>query len=91
MTDEQFALVSQELINTVRGAVSGTQTPKVWFNTEEAATYCGISKFYLGKLRERGTGPNYRKFGKSVIYHINDLDSFMLALPTKVCRKVKEV
>lgn len=87
MPDDQIAIIAQEVAARVLGVMSTATIPKVWLNTDETATYCGISRDHLGKLRERGTGPNYRKFGKSVIYNIAELDEFMKGLPQQVCRR----
>lgn len=52
-----------------------------WLKPKLAAAYIGISYNHLSKLREKGRGPQYRKFGRNVLYDVKDLDAFMLALP----------
>lgn len=54
-----------------------------WLRARQAAAYVGISYDHLQKLREKGRGPQYRKFGRTVLYDVKDLDAFMLALPVK--------
>lgn len=88
MSEDQIAAIAQEVAARVLGVIGNTSAPKVWFNTAEAAAYVGCARDHLGKLRERGTGPSYRKFGKSVVYHIAELDEFMKALPAHTCRRV---
>ncbi len=43
----------------------------------QAADYIGISQSTLAKLRVSGTGPNYSKRGRSVIYRKPDLDAWI--------------
>lgn len=43
----------------------------------EAATYVGLSKSTLDKLRCFGGGPAYMKLGNSIIYSTDDLDAWM--------------
>lgn len=88
MSEDQIAAVAQEVAARVLGVIGNASAPKVWLNTAEAAAYVGCARDHLGKLRERGTGPSYRKFGKSVIYNIAELDDFMKALPAHACRRV---
>jgi len=42
-------------------------------NVSEAATSLGVSKSWLDKKRLDGGGPEYHKFGRRVLYDINDL------------------
>ncbi|MNL57345.1 Helix-turn-helix domain protein [compost metagenome] len=44
---------------------------------KEAATYVGLSKSSLDKLRCFGGGPRYFKLGRSVVYAVADLDAWM--------------
>ena len=43
---------------------------------DEAAFYLGLGRQTLPKLRLRGSGPVYRKFGRSVRYALEDLDAW---------------
>lgn len=45
----------------------------------EAASYVGLSKSTLDKLRCYGTGPRYSKLGRAVVYDTADLDGWMTA------------
>jgi predicted DNA-binding transcriptional regulator AlpA len=45
----------------------------------DAAKYCGLSKSYLDKARCYGGGPAYFRLGRSVVYAISDLDTWMAA------------
>jgi excisionase family DNA binding protein len=47
-----------------------------FLNTAQAAHYLGISHRKLEEMREEGIGPIYRKHGKAVRYHIDDLDAW---------------
>ena len=42
--------------------------------TAQAAGYLGLSPRTLEKLRVRGGGPTYAKFGRRVVYAVEDLD-----------------
>ena len=42
--------------------------------TTQAAGYLGLSPRTLEKLRVRGGGPTYAKFGRRVLYAVEDLD-----------------
>ncbi len=50
--------------------------PKRALNTQEAATYLGLSPGTLEVWRSLGKGPRYRKFGRRVLYEIKDLDAY---------------
>lgn len=43
----------------------------------QAATYVGLSKSNLDKMRCYGGGPAYIKLGNSVIYRTEDLDTWL--------------
>jgi excisionase family DNA binding protein len=89
MSEDHIVAIAQEVATRVLGVIGNqSSVPKVWLNTSEAAAYMGCARDHLGKLRERGTGPTYRKFGKSVIYNTAELDEFMRAMPTHVCRRL---
>jgi hypothetical protein len=44
-----------------------------FLNTMEAAAWLRLTKNTLEKMRVHGTGPSYRKHGRYVRYHIEDL------------------
>lgn len=54
-----------------------------WLRARQASTYVGISYDHLQKLREKGSGPKWRKVGGIVLYDVQDLDAFVIAHPTK--------
>jgi predicted DNA-binding transcriptional regulator AlpA len=43
----------------------------------EAAEHLRLSKSTLDKLRCQGGGPTYFKLGRTVVYAVSDLDSWM--------------
>lgn len=46
---------------------------KPFLNTVEAAAWLRLTKNTLEKMRVHGRGPEYRKHGRYVRYHIEDL------------------
>lgn len=50
-----------------------------FLNTAQAAFYVGLSQRTLEKMRVVGGGPAYRKHGRYVRYHIDDLESWSQA------------
>jgi excisionase family DNA binding protein len=53
--------------------------PRRYLTTADAACYLAIGRQTLPKLRLRGSGPQYLKFGRSVRYAIEDLDAWARA------------
>ena len=47
--------------------------------TKQAGAYVGLSNRTLEKMRCHGGGPDYRKHGRYVRYHIDDLDAWSAA------------
>ena len=47
-----------------------------FLNTPQAAHYVGLSARTLEKMRVVGGGPQFRKHGRYVRYHIDDLDAW---------------
>jgi excisionase family DNA binding protein len=47
-----------------------------FLSTAQAAHYVGLSRRTLEKMRVGGGGPKYRKHGRYVRYHIDDLDAW---------------
>lgn len=58
----------------VRAANAKKGSP--FLNTAQAAFYIGLSQRTLEKMRCRGAGPFYRRHGRYVRYHIDDLDAW---------------
>jgi hypothetical protein len=50
-----------------------------FLNTAEAAAWLRLTKNTLEKMRVQGTGPLYRKHGRYVRYHIEDLVDYSQA------------
>ena len=49
-------------------------------NTKQAARYVGLSPSTMAKLRLRGGNtPQFRKLGRRVVYHRDDLDTWLNA------------
>lgn len=47
-----------------------------FLSTKQAAFYVGLSAGTLQKMRVLGGGPRFRKHGRFVRYHIDDLDAW---------------
>ena len=47
-----------------------------FLSTAQAAHYISLSRRTLEKMRTVGGGPKYRKHGRYVRYHIDDLDAW---------------
>ena len=47
-----------------------------YLNNDEAANFLKLSPRTLEKLRVLGTGPQFRKFGRRVVYDVADLVSW---------------
>jgi excisionase family DNA binding protein len=47
-----------------------------FLDTIRAAEYVGLSRRTLEKMRTTGRGPRYRKHGRYVRYHIDDLNAW---------------
>ncbi|MBZ9763335.1 helix-turn-helix domain-containing protein [Mesorhizobium sp. CA8] len=47
-----------------------------FLNTAQAAFYIGLSQRTLEKMRIKGAGPKFRKHGRYVRYHIDELDEW---------------
>jgi Helix-turn-helix domain len=50
-----------------------------FLNTKEAAAWLRLTKNTLEKMRVQGRGPMYRKHGRYVRYHIEDLVDYSTA------------
>lgn len=47
-----------------------------FLNTKEAAYYLGLSPRTLDKMRIESGGPRFRKHGRYVRYHIDDINAW---------------
>ncbi len=67
-------------MTTIHPGVTGrgmtAAAPKRYLTNDEAARYLGLGRQTLPKLRLRGSGPVFRKFGRAVRYAIEDLDAW---------------
>jgi hypothetical protein len=52
--------------------------PEINLDTAAAAERLGVSESFLAKVRMRGTGPRYSKFGRAVRYTPANLDRYQL-------------
>ncbi|UCI32119.1 helix-turn-helix transcriptional regulator [Mesorhizobium sp. B4-1-4] len=52
-----------------------------FLNTAQAAFYIGLSQRTLEKMRLTGAGPKFRKHGRYVRYHIDELDEWSKGRP----------
>lgn len=50
-----------------------------YLNTRQAAHYLQVSVRFLERLRRRGGGPRFRRHGRFVFYHLDDVDAWSLA------------
>lgn len=51
---------------------------QAYLPTKEASFYLGVSARYLEHLRKAGGGPAFRRHGRFVFYHVDDLDAWSL-------------
>jgi len=47
-----------------------------FLNTAQAGNYLVLTARHLERLRSAGKGPVYRRHGRYVLYHIDDLDAW---------------
>ncbi|CDX57973.1 conserved hypothetical protein [Mesorhizobium plurifarium] len=52
-----------------------------FLNTAQAAFYVGLSQRTLEKMRLKGHGPKFRKHGRFVRYHIDELEDWSKGQP----------
>ncbi len=57
-------------INRAANAKKGSP----FLNTDQAAFYIGLSRRTLEKMRSQKVGPPFRRHGRYIRYHIDDLD-----------------
>jgi hypothetical protein len=58
--------------NVARAVLARKGTP--FLSSEETAFYLGLSARKLQQMRVRGLGPPFRRLGRVVRYHIDDID-----------------
>ena len=47
-----------------------------FLNTPRAAHYLGLAARHLERMRARGEGPRFRRHGRFVYYHVDDLETW---------------
>ncbi len=47
-----------------------------FLNTRQAAHHLRLSVRYLERMRGRGDGPGFRRHGRFVFYHIDDIEAW---------------
>ena len=50
-----------------------------WYRPKQTAAYVKSSESTLAKMRLKGNGPTYTKFGRLVLYAKRDLDKYLAA------------
>ncbi len=50
-----------------------------WYRPKQTAVYVKSSESTLAKMRLKGNGPTYTKFGRLVLYAKRDLDKYLAA------------
>jgi excisionase family DNA binding protein len=55
-----------------------------FLNTAQAAHYVGLSRRTLEKMRTHGGGPRFRRHGRYIRYHIDDLDMWSKGEPLSI-------
>ncbi|WP_121053911.1 helix-turn-helix domain-containing protein [Sphingosinicella microcystinivorans] len=62
-----------------RGAEPRPGRTSPFLNTRQTAHYLQVSVRFLERLRRRGGGPRFRRHGRFVFYHRDDVDAWSLA------------
>ena len=62
--------------------INGKGEREPLLNTEQAATYLGVTRRALEAMRWRKVGPTFVKIGRLVRYRSSDLDTFIEACVT---------
>lgn len=50
-----------------------------YLNTRQSAHFLSLSVRTLEEMRSNGTGPRFRRHGRLVFYHVDDLESWSRA------------
>lgn len=51
-----------------------------FLSADDAAFYLGVSPRTLQRMRQMRSGPSFRRHSRTVLYHIDDLDSWSRTL-----------
>jgi Helix-turn-helix domain len=61
------------------GVTPAPKTPPApTLSCSDAATYLGLSLWWLKNARRKGTGPAYLRIGRTIRYRVTDLDEWQL-------------
>lgn len=60
--------------DTPQAARSRLSSP--FLNTKQAAHWIGLTSRHLERMRRAGDGPPFRRHGRFVFYHIEDLETW---------------
>ena len=60
-----------------------TTTASPWLDTEQAAAYLHLAPRTMNNMRALRHGPRYSKAGGRVLYHIDDLDRYIVRVDLK--------
>ena len=74
--NDESETTGEEELNE-RAATARKGSP--FLNTAQAAHYLGISVRTLEEMRQRGEGPEPRRHGRMLRYHIADIDAWSLS------------
>ena len=55
---------------------AAAQSPEQFFKGKTVTFYVGLSRRTLEKMRTQGGGPGFRRHGRYIRYHIDDLDTW---------------
>ena len=58
---------------------AGGHADRPYLNTRQAAHRLGMTARHLERMRSNGTGPRFRRHGRNVFYHIDDLEAWSLS------------
>jgi len=58
---------------------AGGHADRPYLNTRQAAHRLGMTVRHLERMRSNGTGPRFRRHGRLVFYHIDDLEAWSLS------------
>ena len=71
-------LVKSPAAQGVAGRKLSPQQSPEWMREAEVALYTGIGASRLAKCRmEPGAGPKFRRVGRSIVYHRDDVDEWL--------------
>ena len=67
-----------------RNRAGGLDRP--YLNTSQAAHFLGIGWRKLQRLRVAGEGPRFRRHGRLIYYHVDDLETWSRGTAVEGCR-----